>query len=192
MLKVTAVAFGASLVLANPAQAQTMDHSNHGDGAMEGHSMQGHVMTGDTTDEQMQGMDHHSMDDADVSGAEATLTAYRDALVARDADAMTGLFAEQSSMFENGKDEGTFSHYMEHHLGPELDGIKSFAFSEPTLEVIRMGHMAYGKETYLYRLELVDGRVIDREGVATSVLAHDDDGWKIVQYHSSSRAPRNP
>ena len=77
------------------------------------------------------------------------------------------------------------------HLGPELDAIVSFTFSDPTLTVTRMGHMAYAYETYGYRIELADGRVIERDGVATSVLAHDADGWKIVQYHSSSRAPRN-
>ena len=65
-------------------------------------------------------------------------------------------------------------------LGPELDAITSFTFGNPTLAVTRMGHMAFGRETYTYRIELADGRVIDREGVATSVLTHDADGWKIV------------
>src|SRR3546814_13425383 len=80
---------------------------------------------------------------------------------------------------------------MEHHLGPELDAIVSFTFTDPTLTVTRMGHMAHANETYGYRIELTDGRVIERDGVATSVLAHDADGWRIVQYHSSSRAPRH-
>ena len=79
-----------------------------------------------------------------------------------------------------------------HHLGPELDAITSFTFTDPTLTVTRKGHMAYGYETYGYRIELEDGRVIERDGVATSVLSHDESGWKIVQYHSSSRAPRRP
>ncbi len=134
--------------------------------------------------------DHAKGMEHDVTGAEAALVAYREALVARDADAMTSLFAEESAVFENGKDEGSFAHYMEHHLGPELDAITSFTFGTPTVAVTRMGKIAYGRETYTYRIELADGRVIDREGVATSVLAHDADGWKIVQYHSSSRAPR--
>ena len=73
----------------------------------------------------------------------------------------------------------------------ELDAIVSFTFTDPTLTVTRMGHMAHAYETYGYRIELSDGRVIERDGVATSVLAHDADGWRIVQYHSSSRAPRN-
>jgi len=135
--------------------------------------------------------DHMAAMNDDVAGAEAALVAYREALVARDADAMDALFADESFVYENGKDEGSFTHYMEHHLGPELDAITSFTFGDPTVAATRMGHLAYGRETYTYRIELTDGRVIEREGVATSVLAHDADGWKIVQYHSSSRAPRN-
>lgn len=65
-----------------------------------------------------------------------------------------------------------------------LHSITGFTFGEPTVAVTRMGHMAYGQETYTYRIELADGRVIDREGAATSVLIHDAHGCKIVQYHS--------
>ena len=154
---------------ATPALAQSMDHSGR----------------------DMNHAEHTAAMNDDVTGAEAVLTSYRDALAARDAEAMAALFAEESFIYENGKAEGSFTHYMEHHLGPELDAITNFTFGEPTLAVTRMGHMAYGRETYTYRIELADGRVIDREGVATSVLAHDADGWKIVQYHSSSRAPRH-
>ncbi len=41
----------------------------------------------------------------DVSGAEDVLKAYRAALEARDAQAMAGLFAISSAVFENGKAE---------------------------------------------------------------------------------------
>ncbi len=92
--------------------------------------------------------------------------------------------------FENGKAEGTFAQYMEHHLGPELGEITEFTFTNPTVNVRMVGHVAFGHETYRYRIALTDGRVIERDGVATSVLTHKDGAWKIVQYHSSSRAPR--
>lgn len=169
--------------VATPAMAQSMDHSAHAEQS-----------AAKATGQPAQGMDHGEHMAAmnrDVAGAEAALSAYRTALTARDAEAMTALFAEESFVYENGKDEGSFTHYMEHHLGPELEAITSFTFGEPTIAVTRMGHMAYGRETYTYRIELADGRVIDREGVASSVLTHDADGWKIVQYHSSSRAPRS-
>jgi ketosteroid isomerase-like protein len=57
-------------------------------------------------------------------------------------------------------------------------------------EIERLGdHAALGRETYRYRIELTDGRVLERKGVATSVLTHEPGGnWKIQRYHSSSRA----
>ncbi|MXO94237.1 DUF4440 domain-containing protein [Erythrobacter arachoides] len=128
--------------------------------------------------------------DALTQQAQAVLVAYRDALVARDEAAMRTLFAADSLVFENGKAEGTFAQYMEHHLGPELGEITEFTFTNPTVNVRMVGHVAYGQETYRYRIALTDGRVIERDGVATSVLTHEDGNWKIVQYHSSSRAPR--
>jgi ketosteroid isomerase-like protein len=172
----------ALATVAAPAMAQSMDHSAHAE--------QPASMPVDHSGQGMNHAEHMAAMNSDIAGAEAALTNYREALTARDADAMAALFAEESFVYENGKDEGSFTHYMEHHLGPELEAITSFTFGEPTVAVTRMGHMAFGRETYTYRIELADGRVINREGVATSVLAHNADGWKIVQYHSSSRAPR--
>lgn len=161
----TALTGLALVLIPAPMIAQEMDHSSH-------------------VEHQIHGMEA-SADDA--SGAEEVLRAYRAALETRDPQAMRTVFAEKSAIFENGKAEGSFANYMEHHLGPELGAIVNFTFSSPTLTVTRIGHMAYGFETYGYRIELFDGRIIERDGVATSVLAHDADGWKIVQYHSSSR-----
>ena len=161
------------------AIAQSTDHSEHAAS-----------MPMDQSGQTVDHADHMAAND-DVAGAEAVLTAYRNALTARDADAMMALFTDESFVFENGKDEGSFANYMENHLGPELDGITSFVFGKPTVAISRVGHMAFGRETYSYQIELTDGRMIEREGVATSVLTHDADGWKIVQYHSSSRAPRS-
>ncbi|MBX7497207.1 nuclear transport factor 2 family protein [Qipengyuania sp. 6B39] len=133
---------------------------------------------------------HGDVQDGPVQDAQETLVAYRDALVARDEAAMRALFADDSMVFENGKAEGSFAQYMEHHLGPELGEITEFTFTNPTVNVRMVGHVAFGHETYRYRIALKDGRVIERDGVATSVLTHEDGAWKIVQYHSSSRAPR--
>ncbi len=129
---------------------------------------------------------HHQMHAAPM----AALTAYRDALTQRDEGAMMALFADASLVVENGKVEGTFAEYMEHHLGPELDAIKTFEFFDTQTEIEMLGkHAALGRETYRYRIELTDGRVFDRKGVATSVLTHEPGGnWKIQRYHSSSRA----
>ena len=134
--------------------------------------------------------DEHAAHDATSQAPDATLAAYRAALTARDAVAMTALFTPDSLVVENGKLEGTFAEYMEHHLGPELDAIKSFEFSDVDSEVTMLSeHAGLGRETYRYRIELTDGRVFERRGVATSVLRHAPGGtWQIVRYHSSSRA----
>lgn len=164
----------AALAFASaPAAAQ--DHGAHGSHA-------DHTQHADHTE-------HSAMEQA---GPEAVLTAYRDALVALDLDAAGANFASDSSLFENGKPEGNWANYAEKHLGPELGHFHSFAFPTYDVEVRQMGHMALGEERYTYRIELHDGRVIEREGVATSVLHHGEDGWKITVYHSSSRAPRSP
>ena len=144
---------------------------------------------------QAQAMNHGSHDmamaSADVGAqAEAVLAAYRTAIENRDAAAMTALFAADSLVFENGKAEGSFANYMEHHLGPELAGIQSFTFSDPTIAVTVHGDMALAHESYGYRIALADGRVVERTGVATSVLERRDGRWLIVRYHSSSRTPR--
>lgn len=131
---------------------------------------------------------HHEMA---VNGATQALESYRAALVDLDAQAMTALFSEDSHVFENGKYEGSFADYLAHHIGPELDAIESFTFTDPTLDVDVMGHVALGRETYRYDIVLKDGRTFARQGVATSVLHHDSEGWKIVSYHSSSRTPRD-
>ena len=121
---------------------------------------------------------------------EAVLTAYRDALVALDLEAAGVNFAEDSSIFENGKPEGNWANYAEKHLGPELGHFHSFTFPAYDVDLRQDGHYAFGEERYTYRIELHDGRIVEREGVATSVLHHTDDGWKIIVYHSSGRPPK--
>ncbi|PIW54084.1 MAG: hypothetical protein COW16_12615 [Sphingomonadales bacterium CG12_big_fil_rev_8_21_14_0_65_65_10] len=128
---------------------------------------------------------------ADEATAAGALIAYRDALVALDADAASALFVEDSSVFENGKAEGSWANYLEHHLGPELGHFEAFEFPRYEVEIREMGDLAYGEERYSYRITLEDGRVIERDGVATSLLHREGDTWKIVSHHSSSRAPRN-
>lgn len=169
-----------AMLLASPALA----HPPAGGGAPKAESASG-----------MQTMDHsqHAMAKAaDTTSGEpqAVLAAYRTALESRDAAAMTALFAKDSLVFENGKAEGSFANYMEHHLGPELADVKSFTFSDPKIAVTVHGDMAMAHESYGYRIALADGRVVERTGVATSVLVQRDGRWLIVRYHSSSRAPR--
>jgi uncharacterized protein (TIGR02246 family) len=126
-------------------------------------------------------------DEAAVAGV---LANYRDALVARNLDGTPALFAPDSQVVEQGKVEGSYADYVEHHIGPELGRITSFVFNDYEVSVSVEGDIALATETYIYRLDLDDGRTIERQGVATSALRRTEGGWRIVRYHSSARAPR--
>ncbi|WP_430427749.1 YybH family protein [Parasphingorhabdus sp.] len=125
-----------------------------------------------------------------ASSPETVLNTYRQAIERLDGSAMAELFTEDSLVFENGKAEGSFANYLTHHLGPELHHVTSFQFTEPKVSVTIYGDTAVAHESYGYVIVLGDDRTIKRQGVATSVLRKTGGSWKIVQYHSSSRAPK--
>jgi ketosteroid isomerase-like protein len=123
----------------------------------------------------------------------AVLTQYKTALESRDLTGVEALFAEPNEVIENGKIEGTYADYRDHHIGPELAHIESFAFSDYAVKVRFEGPVALSTETYRYTIHLKDtAEPIIRQGVATSVLTRAGERWKIVSHHSSSRAPKPP
>jgi len=121
---------------------------------------------------------------------ESTLEAYRSGIKSLDDTNMPRLFTDNALVFENGKAEGSFSNYLAHHLSPELKEFESFTFNNETIDISVIGETAIASETYTYTIVLKDGRIIERQGVATAVLVKRDESWKIAQYHSSSRTPK--
>ncbi|MGI9362272.1 MAG: nuclear transport factor 2 family protein [Parasphingorhabdus sp.] len=130
-------------------------------------------------------------DSASMMGTpESTLEAYRSGIESLDDTNMPRLFTDDALVFENGKAEGSFSNYLAHHLSPELKEFESFTFNNETIDISVIGETAIASETYTYTIVLKDGRIIERQGVATAVLVKRDESWKIAQYHSSSRTPK--
>ena len=132
----------------------------------------------------------------DVSADERTairelLSKYKAAIERLDARGTEELFADGSAIFETGGTEGTYANYLAHHLGPELHEFKSFKFSDYKVDVHLLGPAAaHAIETYKYRIETKKGEVVDRLGVATSVLTKENGRWKIAMMHNSGRKPR--
>ena len=126
---------------------------------------------------------------------EAVLTvmkSYKDALQNLTTDGTFELFTEDSEVFESGGVEGTYSHYIEHHLGPELGHFEKFEFSDYEIDVKVDVPYAFTTETYVYTIVLNpddkgNSRTIKKKGVATSILKKIDGKWKIIKTHSSSR-----
>ena len=102
------------------------------------------------------------------------------------------MFTNDSEVFESGGVEGSYAHYIEHHLGPELGHFKKFEFSDYEIDAEVDLPYAFTTETYVYTIVLNpddngNTRTIKKKGVATSILKKIDDKWQIVKTHSSSR-----
>ncbi|HBR54826.1 MAG TPA: DUF4440 domain-containing protein [Flavobacteriaceae bacterium] len=117
---------------------------------------------------------------------------YKDALQNLTTEGTFDLFTEDSEVFESGGVEGSYAHYIEHHLGPELGHFKKFEFSDYEIDAEVDLPYAFTTETYVYTIVLNpddngNTRTIKKKGVATSILKKIDDKWQIVKTHSSSR-----
>lgn len=117
---------------------------------------------------------------------------YKDALQNLTTEGTFDLFTEDSEVFESGGVEGTYAHYIEHHLGPELGHFKKFEFSDYEIDAEVDLPYAFTTETYVYTIVLnpddkANTRTIKKKGVATSILKKIDEKWQIVKTHSSSR-----
>ena len=120
------------------------------------------------------------------------MKSYKDAIQNLTTDGTFGLFTPDATVFEQGKVEGTYKDYINHHLGPELGHFKSFIFSDYNIDITVNLPYAFATENYLYTIVLKGDeskgkqeRTIESKGVATSVLKKINGEFKIIHTHSS-------
>lgn len=128
----------------------------------------------------------------DMEAVINVMKTYKDVIQNLKTEGTSNLFAEDSEVFESGGVEGTYAHYTEHHLGPELGEFKSFTFSDYEIDAKVDMPYAFTTETYIYTIvlnpnEKGESRTISKKGVATSILKKVDGEWKIIKTHTSSR-----
>ena len=124
----------------------------------------------------------------DEEAVKSVLKQYNSAVEKLDVTGTEKLFTADSKIYESGGSEGSYAHYMEHHLAPELKEFKSFTFSNYKVEVTVDGNYAFAAETYNYAIVIAkDNMEVKRKGVATSVLKKIKGEWKILISHNSSR-----
>lgn len=122
----------------------------------------------------------------DADAVKQVLSNYKEAIEKLDTTGIANLFAQNSTVFEQGSNEGSISQYLNHHLGPEMKEFKSFKFNDYKVDVIVEGTYAFATETYTYDIVLAaDGKLIKSKGVSTSLLQKTNEDWKILQTHSS-------
>jgi len=130
--------------------------------------------------------------DTDKEAVLTVMKTYKDALQNLTTEGTFELFTKDSEVFESGGVEGSYAHYIEHHLGPELGHFKKFEFSDYNIDAEVDLPYAFTTETYIYTIvlnpdEKGESRTIKKKGVATSILKKIDGKWQIVKTHSSSR-----
>lgn len=126
--------------------------------------------------------------DKDTDAVKATLKQYNTAIEKLDLTGTEKLFTSDSKIYESGGNEGSYAHYLDHHLSPEIKEFKSFTFSDYKVDVTVVGEYAFSTETYNYTIVIAkDNKSLIRKGIATSVLKKLNDEWKIMVSHSSSR-----
>ena len=74
---------------------------------------------------------------------------YKDALQNLTTEGTFELFTNDSEVFESGGVEGSYAHYIEHHLGPELGHFKKFEFSDYEIDAEVDLPYAFTTETYV-------------------------------------------
>ena len=116
-------------------------------------------------------------------------SAYLDTMDTADLNRAETLFAKESSIFEAGGVEGTWQHYREHHIGPELAEFSSFKTTKgkPEEELSADGSMAMVAWPVEYRIVLKDGKAVESKGTVTFVLVREGGAYKIRHMHWSSR-----
>ena len=120
------------------------------------------------------------------------MKSYKDAIQNLTTDGTFELFTPDATVFEQGKVEGTYEDYINHHLGPELGHFKSFTFSDYNIDITVNLPFAFTTENYLYTIVLKGDeskgnqeQTIESKGVATSILKKMNGEFKIIHTHSS-------
>ncbi len=80
------------------------------------------------------------------------LKQYKTAIEKLDLTGTEKLFTSDSKIFESGGSEGTYAHYLEHHLTPEFKDFTLFKYSDYKVDVKVDGKYAFATETYTYTL----------------------------------------
>ena len=96
------------------------------------------------------------------------------------------LFTTDPEIYESGTNDGTYSHYRQSHLNPELAELKTIKFTDYKVSVMITGKYASATETYDYLLTTKNNMELKGNSITTSVLKKIKGEWKIMICHNSS------
>ena len=92
----------------------------------------------------------------------------------------------RSSILENASDEGTWEHYRDHHLKPELGAASNFQFTVTDEKEERFGSASLVRQVGTFSIQ-VEGEARMYRMAVTYVIVSDAGEPKIAHLHWSSR-----
>lgn len=123
-----------------------------------------------------------------------TVRAYLAATTTGDLDAAAAIVRDDSVVFESGGNEGTWAHYREHHLGPEVELFSAFDLETGEMKVSTSndGSLVLVTVPIEYDITLKDARRFSSVGTVSFGLRFADGGYAIEHIHWSSRRKKAP
>ncbi len=118
----------------------------------------------------------------------AIAQAYIAGMESGDLDKLTDLFLpdDRSSILENASDEGSWEHYRDHHLKPEMEAAKNFRFTVAKESEERFGEAILVRQTGSFTVE-VKGEMRKYRAAVSYVIVTEGDRARIAHLHWSSR-----
>ena len=106
-------------------------------------------------------------------------------------DKLTALFLTdgRSSILENASDEGSWEHYRDHHLKPEMEAAKNFRFKVAKESEERFGEAILVRQTGSFTIE-VNGEMRKYRAAVSYIIVTDGGQPRIAHLHWSSRPDR--
>ena len=89
-----------------------------------------------------------NIEDVEKKNVLTVIESYKNALQNLTTKGTFELFTDDALVYEQGKVEGTYTDYIDNHLGPELGYFKSFTFSDYNVNVSVNLTYAYTTEDY--------------------------------------------
>ncbi len=117
--------------------------------------------------------------------------AYLEGMEAGRLDALDELFLPDggSSILENASDEGSWEHYRDHHLKPEMESTNDFSFTVTDEKEQRFGSTSLVRQVGTFTIQVGDEQRAYRAAVSYLVV-EDAGSLKIAHLHWSSRPKR--
>lgn len=122
--------------------------------------------------------------------------AYLGACEKADRNALDALFLTngRATVLENASDEGAWEQYRDHHLMPELEGMKGITFTLETEAEQKFGTTSIVRQTGWFMVPdpVDEDQPRKIQAAVTYVIVEDAGSPKIVHLHWSSRAAKQP